>query len=239
MERHVYFVLLLVVTVHQVRGDHHHHHHHHDCHDHDCDLVNAAIENIGMYFDRHLCHTFKHVQCANHILPSDEQVCASDGHTYDNHCRFAKARCRVVIHGTYVNHMLTNPLTIARYGPCVTSSFSSKTSTTQSTSGSPTMTAISSGSGSISKQTLVPTQPSATTSTLSAFTTSSTAMSVQSILGSVFCQYKGSVDCGQNLSVVCGSDGKFYPNMCELLKEQCVDPMLREDTDVTHCSLSP
>lgn len=56
-----------------------------DCHGHkECDVVSAAIQDIGKYFDKHICHAFHDVNCALHVLPSDEQICATDGVTYSN-----------------------------------------------------------------------------------------------------------------------------------------------------------
>ncbi|XP_053374838.1 uncharacterized protein LOC123535070 [Mercenaria mercenaria] len=217
-------LLLTAVAVQGPHPDHHHYtsyppdqhptdQHQPDCHGHDCELVNQAINNIGMYFDDHLCHVFIHVDCNNHVLPNDEQICASDGQTYDNHCFYAKARCdRILDKRNYYNGALTNQLLLVNHGPCVVSTVPVATTT-------------------ISRMAV-------STATTGSGITGTTAMVAQSILGNVFCQYRWSVNCGQDFAIVCGSDGNYYPNTCELLKWQCVHPTLRQVSDSNVCASS-
>ncbi|XP_053376029.1 uncharacterized protein LOC128547389 [Mercenaria mercenaria] len=220
-------LLLTAVAVQGSHSDHHHHlhtdittdqslpdQHSPDCHGPECDLVNQAINNIGMFFDEHLCHAFIHVDCNNHVLPNDEQICASDGQTYDNHCSYAKARCdRVLDKRNYYNGALTNPLLLTNHGPCIVVSTVPVATTTIS-------------------------RMAVSTDTTGSGNTGTTAMSLQSVLGSVFCKNRWSINCGQNFAIVCGSDGKYYPNQCELLKWQCVHPTLRQVSDSNVCASS-
>ncbi|XP_045173280.2 uncharacterized protein LOC123534886 [Mercenaria mercenaria] len=186
-----------------------HLHEHHDCHGPECKLIDEAIYNIGMYLDDHLCHVFKEVNCSYHILTNDEQICGSDGRTYANHCLYVKARCAEEL---YDSHYNANPLGIANHGPCVSSTVPVATTV----SSSPEMSAIITGSGN----------------------TITTAMSLQNVLGSVFCKNRWSIDCGQDIAIVCGSDGNNYPNECELLKWQCENPTLRKESDSSVCESS-
>ncbi|XP_053376027.1 uncharacterized protein LOC123535068 [Mercenaria mercenaria] len=263
MEQFINIILILILSANGTAK------HTDDCHGKDCVAVSEAIQNIGSYFDDHLCHAFKDVDCAYHVLTNDEQICGSDGNTYSNHCVFAKARCvRVLDKHNYVHHQLVNPLLVASHGPCGASTVnpSAETTSIKLTTGSTGTTSVFTNGGNTVKGTTVPTTTAQVISTnapvssttapssprpftvstsftpFSATTTVSTAVpsttvSTHSILGSVFCQFKGSINCGTDLTVVCGSDGKFYPNMCELLKAKCVNATLREVSDSSSCSL--
>ncbi|XP_053376028.1 uncharacterized protein LOC128547388 [Mercenaria mercenaria] len=251
MEGFVFLLLTFALAVQAPHPDHHHDPGHPpdehppgphapDCHGPECDLINHAINDIGMYFDEHLCHAFIHVDCYNHVLPNDEQICASDGQTYDNHCFYAKARCdRVLDKRNYYNGALTNPLLLINHGPCVSPNAQVTTTTVQSSTSVPlTMSPATTGSRSTVWQPTTPfftiTAPASATSA-----TTTTVQPINNVLGTVFCQYRNSINCGSALAVVCGSNGHFYPNKCELLKQQCDDPTLREVAGSASCSLSP
>ncbi|XP_060599737.1 agrin-like [Ruditapes philippinarum] len=98
------------------------------------------------------------------------------------------------------------PLAIASHGPCRTSSTSTVASTKSTT------LSVNTGRG-----------PDVST------------VSVDNVLKSIFCKNVWSINCGQDFSIVCGSDGKYYPNECELLKWQCDNPLLRKASDTSVC----
>ncbi|KAL4216413.1 hypothetical protein ACF0H5_024139 [Mactra antiquata] len=43
-----------------------------------------------------------------------------------------------------------------------------------------------------------------------------------------FCQNRHSISCGLTFSLVCGSDGKYYANLCMLALGRCDDPALTQ-----------
>ncbi|XP_045173539.2 integumentary mucin C.1-like [Mercenaria mercenaria] len=233
-------------------------------HGHRCGLVDTAIQDIGINFDDHLCHAFKDVNCDGHVLEHDEQICGTDGITYSSHCSFAKTRCfrqldkhlsplDVAAHGPCGS---SNGSTTRTSGSVLMTTVTRSASTTNtlvattnaqvSTTSSSTIvsmenTTVAASNAPVSTTSSMPTTTTVPASATSASSTAvlSTTISTHAILGTVFCQYQGAIVCGQGLSVVCGSDGNFYPNKCELSKSQCSDPTLREVSDPLHCSLSP
>ncbi|XP_060579317.1 uncharacterized protein LOC132736239 [Ruditapes philippinarum] len=113
-------VLLALAIVVQVRGPNHdhpphdNHHPDHNCHGPECDDILRALHDIGANFDDHVCHVFKDIDCTQHVLPDDEQICGSDGFTYADHCLFVKARCVIIL-----DPHKHDSLTIYNHGPCV------------------------------------------------------------------------------------------------------------------------
>ncbi|XP_060599736.1 uncharacterized protein LOC132753300 [Ruditapes philippinarum] len=234
---YIFFLLLTTATKIQYgagEDDHHHHDHFADCNGHDCKDVTKALEHIGKHFDSHLCQVFSHVDCSLHPVKHDETVCGSDGNLYNSHCSFVKARCFQILNGQYDHHHhLINPLDTEHHNFCTKTYHSPSTTATTSTSIPHTHAVSTTGNGSTSKA--ATTQLPQTTSTQATLTTTVAPMTAHNIVGSVFCQYRGVIDCGSTLSVLCGTDGQFYPNTCELLKEQCVNFGLQENPDITNC----
>ncbi|XP_052253855.1 uncharacterized protein LOC127860085 isoform X2 [Dreissena polymorpha] len=55
-----------------------------------------------------------------------------------------------------------------------------------------------------------------------------------------FCENINNVNCSRYAyDVPCGTDGRFYPNICILTKEKCSNPHLAIHTDYKHCSVVP
>ncbi|XP_052242781.1 agrin-like isoform X3 [Dreissena polymorpha] len=137
-------------------------------------------------------------------------VCGTDGQTYRNDCDLAKAHC------------LNVNLTKAYDGTCGVS--------TQQTSQT---TQASTNAASTSSSSAPTTPPPPTTSTLPPTTT----MSVTDILVTVFCQNVDSISCNTGFNVICGSDGTYYPNECELSKESCKQKGLHIMPDASSCTV--
>ncbi|KAH3791606.1 netrin receptor UNC5B-a-like [Dreissena polymorpha] len=58
---------------------------------------------------------------------------------------------------------------------------------------------------------------------------------VCSIVQNVFCSKLDSISCTGGLNFICGSDGNFYPNECEISKAMCHDATLTILTNITKC----
>lgn len=118
-------------------------------------------------------------------------------------CQFIQDSCYYIIH--HHPDMPLHTVTIQSYGPCIASTTHQipLTSTTQQAPTTPATTAV-----------LLTAQPS----TQSAKTTTkpspvTTTMSMPYLLGQMFCTHKNEFICGQTLNILCGSNGKFYPNL--------------------------
>ncbi|KAH3791641.1 hypothetical protein DPMN_145130 [Dreissena polymorpha] len=73
--------------------------------------VDAAIVNVNSHYDDRLCLELLLVDCATHVTKGDEQVCGSNGVTYDNHCHFTHAVCETL-------HFAGHQITLKSHGAC-------------------------------------------------------------------------------------------------------------------------
>ncbi|XP_052261193.1 serine protease inhibitor dipetalogastin-like isoform X2 [Dreissena polymorpha] len=86
------------------------------------------------------------------------------------------------------------------------------------------------------QQTSQTTQASTNAASSSTFTTTTTTDAMNALLQQLFCQNVNSINCPPNqLNQLCGSDGQFYPNECELGKARCTIPGLRIMPDYQGC----
>ncbi|XP_052220356.1 tomoregulin-2-like [Dreissena polymorpha] len=167
--------------------------------------VDAAIVNVNSHYDDRLCLELLLVDCATHVTKGDEQVCGSNGVTYDNHCRFTHAVCETL-------HFKDHKITFQSHGAC------------------PATTApLSTASGSVTNATT--TSGPATTTIKAPATTDP----MGSIVQNVFCSNLAVISCTGGFDVICGSDGQYYPNQCEISKAKCQDATLTIATDTTKC----
>ncbi|XP_052799873.1 agrin-like [Mya arenaria] len=227
------------------------------CHHQDC--IDPALSST----DAKICLEINNIHCKHHAY---EPICASDGVTYSDHCTFAKKRCTrdgasLTIqfmgecHGT-VNIQTTVAMTggSSTASPAVMTTAGSTASpaviTTAANSGgtggvsvaSTTASPIVSGAGStaapaVTSTTMPPTTTTNSVTMTSATMPAATTPSVSDLLVGVFCKNINSINCSQGFDIVCGSDGKFYPNPCELSKASCSDSTLSVMPDLTTCSV--
>ncbi|KAL4220336.1 hypothetical protein ACF0H5_020743 [Mactra antiquata] len=181
----------------------------------ECDTINKALQTIGAHFDEHICRPFDHINCADHVLTNDEQICGTDGRTYNTHCEFVKARCKYIL-----DHHSHHTLNVRSHGPC-----------TSPTSTSTVVTATT--------KLITSTVPSTTVQVTSQSQTntgvSSTVDPSNNVLGNVFCSLNDQIDCSISYELTCGTDGVLYPNKCSLMKAICLNHSLHE-TGLMNCS---
>ncbi|XP_052221510.1 tomoregulin-2-like [Dreissena polymorpha] len=188
--------------------------------------VDAAIVNINTLYTDALCLELLLVDCATHVTKGDEQVCGSNGVTYNNHCRFTHAVCETL----YDDHKIT----LKSHGACPNTTAPPSNVATVTVAASAT-TAVTHGTG--SGHTTDATTTSAPSTTTSA-PTKATPDPIASIVQNVFCSNLGSISCSGGFDVICGSDGNYYPNQCELSKAKCHDNALTIVTDISKCAAS-
>ncbi|XP_052801614.1 uncharacterized protein LOC128232219 [Mya arenaria] len=189
-----------------------------------CPIVDSAIENLEMQYSDQLCRAINEIRCGQHHIVGDEQICGTNGHTYPDHCHYAKARC---------NHQRRPDeyprVEIANHGACAdTTTLAVDTMT----SAMPIVTA----SPMPDAQTTATDMPIAQTTMTDAPTPPTTTVSSHQIINNVFCSNANYISCTNNFSIVCGSDGIIYPNHCEMLKAQCFDQTIKE-ADMTTCPI--
>ncbi|KAH3791639.1 integumentary mucin C.1-like [Dreissena polymorpha] len=184
-------------------------------------VVDAAIVNINTLYTDALCLELLLVDCATHVTKGDEQVCGSNGITYDNHCHFTHAVCETL-------HYAGHKITLKSHGACPNTTAPQSTVATVTVAASATTT-VTHGTGSVHTDASTTFAPTTTTSAPT--TTDPTAAIVQN----VFCSSLGSISCSGGFDVICGSDGNYYPNQCELSKAKCHDDTLTIVTDTTKC----
>ncbi|XP_060554075.1 uncharacterized protein LOC132715110 [Ruditapes philippinarum] len=120
---------------------------------------------------------------------------------------------------TYANHCkfthatcefrhAPTPLSIAHYGDCTRTTLAPSTVAPTTTIAGMTSTVM------------------ATTST----------DSIANIVQNVFCRNIDTINCGFDFKLICGSDGKLYPNQCEMSKQKCNDRSLTV-ADRSFCTL--
>ncbi|KAL4224017.1 hypothetical protein ACF0H5_017474 [Mactra antiquata] len=193
-------------------------------------LVEEMYNDVYMTFDKEHCHAFNHEHCSKSVVRK-EQLCSSDDVTYPNYCSYISASCEYIMdHSNYDQHQIIHSITIKHLGPCIATT-PQMTSPTPMQTTTPAVTLAHTVTS--SKQTIIPlvtttTAAAATTTTASYETTTTTGstarrttQSNQDILSQVFCSQKQSVTCSKEFSLVCGSNGMFYPNECEFTKAQC------------------
>ncbi|XP_060570630.1 tomoregulin-2-like [Ruditapes philippinarum] len=82
--------------------------------------------------------------------------------------------------------------------------------------------------------------PSTIASMIASMTTTMMATTstdpIANIVQNVFCQNIDTINCGHAFELICGSDGKFYPNRCEMSKQKCNNPSLTV-ADKSSCTL--
>ncbi|XP_052220332.1 uncharacterized protein LOC127837375 isoform X2 [Dreissena polymorpha] len=174
--------------------------------------VDAAIVNIDIHYTDELCLALLLVDCATHVTKGDEQVCGSNGVTYNNHCRFTHAVCETL-------HFKDHKITFQSHGACPATSapLSTVAIVNTGTSGSVTNATTTSGPA-----TATPMAPATTDA-------------MGSIVQNVFCSNLATISCTGGFDVICGSDGQYYPNQCEISKAKCHDATLTIVTDTTKC----
>ncbi|XP_052799041.1 agrin-like [Mya arenaria] len=227
------------------------------CHHQEC--IDPALSST----DAKICLELTKVHCHGHTY---EPICASDGVTYSDHCTFAKKRCTrdgasLTIQFMGECHSSVNiQTTVAMTGASSTASpaamitagstASPAAMTTAANSGatggvsvaSTSAAPIVSGAGSTAAQPVTSTTMPPTTTTNKVTMTlatmpAATTPSISDLLVGVFCKNINSIICNQGFDIVCGSDGKFYPNPCELSKASCSDSTLNVMPDLTTCSV--
>ncbi|KAH3791644.1 uncharacterized protein LOC127837387 [Dreissena polymorpha] len=174
--------------------------------------VDAAIENVDVHYHDELCLALLLVDCAIHVTKGDEQVCGSNGITYNNHCRFTHAVCETL-------NLKPHEITFQSHGACPTTWAPLSTVANINTVASGSLTHAPTTSG------------QATTTTKAPATTDAMGAIVQN----VFCANLATISCTGGFDVICGSDGQYYPNQCEISKARCHDATLTIVTDDTKC----
>ncbi|XP_052799036.1 agrin-like [Mya arenaria] len=215
------------------------------CHHQEC--IDPALSST----DAEICLELTKVHCYGHAY---EPICASDGVTYSDHCTFAKKRCTrdgasLTIqfmgecHGS-VNIQTTVAMTGASStaSPAVMTTAANSGGTGGVSVASTTASPIVSGAGStaapaVTSTTMPPTTTTNKVTMTLATTPAATTPSISDLLVGVFCKNINSIICNQGFDIVCGSDGKFYPNPCELSKASCFDSSLNVMPDMTACSV--
>ncbi|KAH3791645.1 uncharacterized protein LOC127837389 [Dreissena polymorpha] len=98
--------------------------------------VDAAIMNLDVHYNDALCLALLLVDCATHVTNGDEQVCGSNGITYDNHCRFTHAVCETL---NFKDHKIT----LKSHGACPHIAVSITTSVSNTTPATVSNTTLS------------------------------------------------------------------------------------------------
>ncbi|XP_052799148.1 tomoregulin-2-like [Mya arenaria] len=191
--------------------------------------VNSAIVNLALHYNDDLCLEILLTDCSKHVTQGDEIVCGSNGHTYENHCHFAHARCEYFFNQ---EHNTDVQLSVAHRGACAATTVALAAMTT--TSGAAT-TAGGVTSGVPASAMMTTTVDSTTMMPTTTTLMMTTADPVNSIIASVFCQHMDSIDCSGGFNVVCASSGNFYPNNCEFSKAKCRDSSITLEPDVSRC----
>ncbi|KAL4218828.1 hypothetical protein ACF0H5_021416 [Mactra antiquata] len=220
----IFTIFLLAVSAsvgHAAKGNH-------DGNVPDQSEVDNAIVNLHLHYNDKLCLELLLVDCSTHVTVGDEKICASNGVTYENHCRFTHAMCEYLHSQNSVDFVST--------GECVL------------TTAAPTMapgvvtTAMPSGSGTnapiVSNAPGVTNAPMTTTTVVMVTTTEmpTTTNPINSIVQNVFCQNVATISCASGFHIICGTDGQLYPNECELSKAKCNNPSLTI-ADNSKCAL--
>ncbi|WAR02553.1 hypothetical protein MAR_009111 [Mya arenaria] len=163
--------------------------------------VNAALDHVNGTYQHHLCDEIKKLHCdhlAHHI----------EVHVDGAVCEFAKSRCYYILnHNNYYahSHIQIVSLNVHNLGPCPARTTAPPT---------PTIVAASTQAASMVGQNLSSSPPT-------------TTVSATALMMAVFCLNKATIPCNSgHIQLTCGSDGRLYPNPCELLKEQCNTPNL-------------
>ncbi|KAH3791636.1 hypothetical protein DPMN_145125 [Dreissena polymorpha] len=178
--------------------------------------VDAAIANINTLYTDALCLELLLVDCATHVTKGDEQVCGSNGVTYGNHCHFTHALCETL-------HYAGHKITLQNHGACPNTTAPPSTVATVAT------TTVTHGTGSGHTDATTTSAPKTTSSA------PTTTDPIAAIVQNVFCSNLGSVTCSGGFDVICGSDGNYYPNQCELSKARCHNAALTIVTDTSKC----
>ncbi|XP_052799147.1 tomoregulin-2-like [Mya arenaria] len=201
--------------------------------------VNSAIVNLALHYNDDLCLEILLTDCSKHVTQGDEIVCGSNGHTYENHCHFAHARCEYFFNQ---EHNKDVQLSVAYRGACAATTVALAAMTTTSgaattaggvTSGVPASSSMMTTTSIMASTTMMDSTTMMPTSTTMVMATTDP---VNSIIANVFCQQMDSINCSGGFNVVCASDGKFYPNDCELSKAKCHDSTITLEPDVSRCS---
>ncbi|KAL4230288.1 hypothetical protein ACF0H5_010673 [Mactra antiquata] len=226
----------------------------------ECHHIDEAIKNIA-HFDEHICPPFEHVNCTQHVLPHEEQLCGTDGHTYNTHCEFVKARCKNFLSQQAIDPVHRTHILVQHPGQCITASTQTSILLTNSPSSQapssthapstnqpttlPYVTATSTHNLNTHTSTIamLTAKPATTaapiTSTVAATTGStgpiSTTESMLNMLEAVLCSHYDQIDCTGTFDLMCGSDGQFYPNKCSFLKATCLNHGLTA-VDKHNCS---